>query len=73
MSSVFYSNIEFFVDSDLCLYPWLPCFQIQLVLGRESSIGVGWRREDKKMSSSGEVKVCMSVFFPLIEHSQLIP
>ncbi|KAK4751741.1 hypothetical protein SAY87_020539 [Trapa incisa] len=35
---------------------------IQLVLGRESSIGVGWRKEDKKMSSSGEIKFGTSYF-----------
>ncbi|OWM88372.1 chaperone protein dnaJ 13 [Punica granatum] len=35
---------------------------IQLVLGRESSIGVGWRKEDKKMSAAGEVKFGTSYF-----------
>lgn len=47
-----------FMGSHLHLSSWLPCFQIQLVLGRESSIGVGWRREDKRLTASGEVKVC---------------
>lgn len=31
--------------------------QIQLVLGTESSIGVGWQKKEEKMSAAGEVKV----------------
>ncbi|KAG8382429.1 hypothetical protein BUALT_Bualt05G0076300 [Buddleja alternifolia] len=35
---------------------------IQLSLGPESSIGVGWRKKDKKMSASGEIKIGTSSF-----------
>ncbi|XP_073141063.1 chaperone protein dnaJ 13 [Henckelia pumila] len=35
---------------------------IQLALGSESSIGVGWRRKAEKMSASGEVKLGTSSF-----------
>ncbi|KAH6777394.1 DNAJ heat shock N-terminal domain-containing protein [Perilla frutescens var. frutescens] len=35
---------------------------IQLSLGEESSIGVGWRKKEQKMSGSGEIKMGMSSF-----------
>ncbi|KZV47103.1 chaperone protein dnaJ 13 [Dorcoceras hygrometricum] len=35
---------------------------IQLALGSESSIGVGWRKKAEKMSASGEVKLGTSSF-----------
>lgn len=39
-----------------------PCFvQIQLVLGTESSIAVGWQKRDEKTSAAGEVKVYCSI------------
>ena len=35
------------------------CFvQIQLVLGTESTIAVGWQKKDEKNSAAGELKVC---------------
>lgn len=37
--------------------------QIQLALGPESSIAVGWQKKEVKMSASGELKV--GVGFPL--------
>jgi hypothetical protein len=47
----------------LTLFCFLVCyfsftnFQIQLVLGDESSISVGWHKNDEKSSAAGEVKV----------------
>ncbi|KAL0373017.1 UNVERIFIED_CONTAM: Chaperone protein dnaJ 13 [Sesamum calycinum] len=35
---------------------------IQLSLGPESSIGVGWRKKEKKMSAAGELKIGTSSF-----------
>ncbi|KAK6118949.1 hypothetical protein DH2020_047310 [Rehmannia glutinosa] len=35
---------------------------IQLSLGPESSIGVGWRKKEQKMSASGEIKIGTSSF-----------
>ncbi|KAK4422890.1 Chaperone protein dnaJ 13 [Sesamum alatum] len=35
---------------------------IQLSLGPESSIGVGWRKKEKKMSAGGEIKIGTSSF-----------
>lgn len=31
--------------------------QIQLLLGTESSIAVGWQKKEEKMSAAGEIKV----------------
>jgi hypothetical protein len=31
--------------------------QIQLVLGDESSISVGWQKKDEKRTATGEIKV----------------
>jgi hypothetical protein len=42
----------------LTLFSFLVCyFQIQLVLGDESNISVGWQKKDEKGSAAGEVKV----------------
>lgn len=35
---------------------------IQLSLGQETSIGVGWRKKEQKLSASGEIKVGTSSF-----------
>lgn len=37
--------------------------QIQLVLGPESSIAVGWQKREEKMSAAGELKVCPNLHF----------
>ncbi len=36
--------------------------QIQLALGPESSISVGWQKKDVKMSAAGELKVHLFFF-----------
>ena len=42
----------------LCLlFSLFTNFQIQLVLGDESSISVGWQKKDEKSTATGEVKV----------------
>jgi hypothetical protein len=43
--------------SHLCLFSLFTNFQIQLVLGDESSISVGWQKKDEKRTATGEVKV----------------
>jgi DnaJ family protein C protein 11 len=40
----------------------LSIFQIQLLLGPESSIAVGWQKKEEKMSASGELKVHLITF-----------
>ena len=40
-------------------------FQIQLALGPESSIAVGWQKKEVKMSASGELKVGLGFPFEL--------
>jgi DnaJ family protein C protein 11 len=40
----------------------LSIFQIQLLLGPESSIAVGWQKKHEKMSASGELKVHLIAF-----------
>jgi hypothetical protein len=39
------------------LFSLFTNFQIQLVLGDESSISVGWQKKDEKSTATGEVKV----------------
>ena len=53
MSTLLWLNI-FFV-----LFLPLSLSQIQLALGPESSIAVGWKMKDVKMSAAGELKVHM--------------
>ncbi|XP_042007657.1 chaperone protein dnaJ 13-like [Salvia splendens] len=36
--------------------------KIQLSLGEESSIGIGWRKKEQKVSASGEIKIGTSSF-----------
>lgn len=40
-------------------------FQIQLALGPESSVAVGWQKKEEKMSASGELKVGLDFLFKL--------
>lgn len=48
--------------SDFCFSS--SFFQIQLLLGVESAISVGWEKKDERMSAVGEIKV--SLFFLFI-------
>lgn len=41
----------------LCYVSAVLILQIQLSLGEESSIGIGWRKKEQKVSASGEIKV----------------
>lgn len=41
--------------------------QIQLVLGSESSIAVGWQKREEKMSAAGELKVCPNLHLSLAQ------
>lgn len=34
-------------------------FQIQLALGSDTSIAVGWQKKEQKISASGEIKVVL--------------
>lgn len=43
--------------------------QIQLLLGQESAISVGWQKKDERMSAVGEIKV--SLFFLFIAQKWL--
>ena len=40
-------------------------FQIQLVLGTESNIAVGWQKKEEKTSASGELKVPLTIGIPI--------
>lgn len=43
----------------------LLVFQIQLLLGIESSISVGWQKKDERMSAAGELKVNALLLFSM--------
>ena len=47
----------------------LSLLQIQLAVGPESSIAVGWQKKEKKMSAAGEVKVHLCLL--LFEHVKI--
>ncbi|KAL8520882.1 hypothetical protein ACS0TY_011439 [Phlomoides rotata] len=44
---------------------------IQLSIGPESSIGVGWRKKEKRMSASGEIKIGTSSFGATANYTHL--
>lgn len=46
----------------------LSLLQIQLAVGPESSIAVGWQKKEEKMSAAGEVKVHLCLL--LFEHAK---
>ncbi|KAH9777275.1 Chaperone protein dnaJ 13 [Citrus sinensis] len=69
LSSV--SSIEFIASAGLralastvfkLILVSLLVFQIQLLLGIESSISVGWQKKDERMSAAGELKIGTSSF-----------
>jgi len=47
----------------------LSLLQIQLAVGPESSIAVGWQKKEEKMSAAGEVKVHLCLL--LFEHVKI--
>lgn len=56
--SIFSLIIILLQINDYTFFNFLAFFsQIQLVLGRDSSIAVGWQKKDDKSSAAGEVKV----------------
>lgn len=38
---------------------WMWLWQIQLVIGPDTGISVGWQRHDKKTVGTGDLKVCL--------------
>ena len=42
--------------------------QIQLVLGPESAVAVGWQKKEEKMSAAAEIKVHLLFLFNQVEN-----
>jgi hypothetical protein len=52
-----YKTVLEYSLSLICLV--LYVFQIQLMLGSQSSVAVGWQKKDEKRTATGEVKVLL--------------
>lgn len=70
LSETITGNVSFlFCILLICLLPTcinfllIFVFQIQLELGSDTSIAVGWQKKDQKISAAAEFKVVLAIFF----------
>lgn len=70
LSETITGNVSFpFCILLICLLPTcinfllIFVFQIQLELGSDTSIAVGWQKKDQKISAAAEIKVVLAIFF----------
>lgn len=51
--------VQLFIFQTMLLTLWFPIIQIELALGTDTSIAVGWRKKEQKMSAAGNIKVLL--------------